>query len=128
MESLKAYLMSFALGAVIYGLIEVIVRGYTHWTMALAGGLVMVIFYYIGAKTNLGLLGRCVVGALVITAIEFTIGMIVNRGLGWNVWDYSDRPFNVLGQICPKFTVGWFFLSIPAFFVTDRLREYFSLR
>lgn len=128
MDNLKAYLMSFALGAAIYGLIEIIVRGYTHWTMALAGGLVMVIFLYISRNTNLSLLSRCLIGAIIITAVEFTFGMIVNVGLGWEVWDYSHKPFNVLGQICPQFTFAWFFISIPAFSLTDRIQEYFSMR
>ncbi len=128
MNKSKLYFMSFALGAVMYGLIEIIVRSYTHWTMAIAGGLVMVIFSIIVRNLNLGLLSRCLVGALVITAVEFVFGLIVNVGLGWSVWDYSEKPFNVMGQICPQFTVGWFFISIPAFLLTDKLNKHFSLR
>lgn len=120
--------MCFALGAVIYGLVEVVIRGYTHWTMAIAGGLVMVIFNFISRKTRLGLISRCLIGAAVITAIEFAFGMVVNVALGWNVWDYSDKPLNLYGQICPLFSIGWFFISIPAFWVCERLQKRFSLR
>ena len=35
--------MCFGVGAVAYGLIEVAVRGYTHWTMLLTGGAVMML-------------------------------------------------------------------------------------
>ncbi|MBQ8015864.1 MAG: hypothetical protein IJ264_06755 [Clostridia bacterium] len=128
MSKFKEYFMCFALGAVIYGLVEVVVRGYTHWTMAIAGGTVLVIFNFINQKTHLGIFARCLIGAAVITAVEFTIGMIVNVGLGWSVWDYSDKPFNVFGQICPFFSVGWFFISIPAFWLCKGIEKHFSLR
>lgn len=128
MSKFKEYFMCFALGAVIYGLVEVVVRGYTHWTMAIAGGIVMVIFNLISRKTNLTLFVRCLVGAGVITAVEFAFGMVVNVVLGWNVWDYSDKPLNVMGQICPFFSLGWFFISIPAFWLCRIIENRFSLR
>ncbi len=125
MVKFKEYLMCFSLGAVIYGLVEIVVRGYTHWTMALAGGTVLVIFNAISKNRKINFLMRCLIGALVITAVEFTVGMIVNVGLGWNVWDYSDKPFNVFGQICPFFTAGWFFISIPAFWLCEFIQKRF---
>ena len=60
---------------------------------------------------------KCLIGSVIITSVEFTVGVIVNIILRWNVWDYSDMPFNVLGQICLPFTVLWFFLCIPAYYV-----------
>ncbi len=118
--------MCFSLGAFIYGLVEVVVRGYTHWTMAIAGGTVLAFFYFINQKTNLSLFTRCLIGAAVITSVEFIIGMIVNIGLGWAVWDYSDKPLNLFGQICPYFTIGWFFISIPAFWLCRGIERRFS--
>jgi uncharacterized membrane protein len=29
-----------------------------------------------------------------------------------NVWDYSDMPFNLLGQICPSFSLLWVGIAI----------------
>ncbi|MEE1011713.1 MAG: hypothetical protein U0L11_06735 [Acutalibacteraceae bacterium] len=128
MSKLKEYFMCFSLGAVMYGLIEVIVRGYTHWTMILTGGAVMVLIHLINRTKNLSLLTKCLLGATVITSLEFSVGMIVNVALGWNVWDYTDKPFNIFGQICPQFCLAWFFLSIPAFaisrYVEKRIRYY----
>ena len=49
--------------------------------------------------------------AVIITGLEFITGCIVNLWLGWQVWDYSNLPFNVLGQICLPFTLIWFFIS-----------------
>lgn len=110
----REYLTVFGFGAVIYSLVEVITRGYTHWTMTITGGVAFLLIYLINMnfKTN-SLILRCLVGCAVITAIEFTVGMLVNRGLHMNVWDYSDEKFNLFGQICPLFSLMWFLICIP---------------
>lgn len=120
--------MCFGVGAVLYGLIEVVARGYTHWTMALTGGTVMVLLNLINQTRELHILIKCLLGATVITSLEFCVGMVSNVVLGWNVWDYSDKPLNVWGQICPQFTLVWFFLSIPAFALCSFIESRFSLR
>ena len=128
MSKMREYFMCFALGAVIYGLIEVVSRGYTHWTMALTGGAVMALMNLINRSGRLSLFVRCLLGAVVITSLEFAVGMVVNVALGWNVWDYSDKAFNLYGQICPLFSLGWFFLSIPAFWICGFVEEKLSGR
>lgn len=120
--------MCFGVGAVLYGLIEVVARGYTHWTMALTGGTVMVLLNLINQTRELHILIKCLLGAVVITSLEFCVGMVSNVVLGWNVWDYSDKPLNIWGQICPQFTLVWFFLSIPAFALCSFIESRFSLR
>lgn len=118
--------MCFALGAVAYGLIELCVRGYTHWTMALTGGTVLVLFNLINQTKSLPVIIKCLLGMTVITSLEFAVGMAVNVGFGWDVWDYSDKPFNLFGQICPQFCLAWFFISIPAFLVCDYVEKRIS--
>lgn len=120
--------MCFGVGAVLYGLIEVVARGYTHWTMALTGGTVMVLLNLINQTRELHILIKCLLGAVVITSLEFCVGMVSNVVLGWNVWDYSDKPLNIWGQICPQFTLVWYFLSIPAFALCSFIESRFSLR
>ena len=110
------YSIVFAVGALIYGAIEIAYRGKTHWTMLLCGGLCLTLFFFIdrilaGEK----LWKKCFVGCALITALEFAVGCIVNLWLDWNVWDYSARFGNVLGQICPSFCTLWYLLSVPAF-------------
>lgn len=122
------YIIIFGLGAFIYGAIEVIVRGYTHWTMALTGGAVMALFMLINRSRDVNILLRCLLGALVITSLEFAVGAVVNLGLGWDVWDYSEKPFNIMGQICPLFTLGWFALSLPGFMLCTAVEKRFSSR
>ncbi len=103
----------FLLGAVGYPLIELCWRGRTHWTMSLAGGVSIVLLLYI-SRSTLSLPLMWISGALAITAVEFAIGCVVNLRLGWEVWDYSKLPLNLLGQICLPFTAVWLILSVPA--------------
>ncbi len=107
--------MCFAIGGVTYGLVEILVRGYTHWSMVLTGGAVLVLLNLINKSRNIPLIYRCLLGMVVITSLELAVGMLVNIRMGWNVWDYSHKPFNFLGQICLHFCGCWFLISIPAY-------------
>lgn len=116
MNKLKRGLCLFAVGAAGYSLIEIAFRGHTHWTMALTGGCCAVALEKMHRRCRRqkkSAAGICARGALIITAAEFAVGLVVNRLLGWKVWDYSDRPLNILGQICPLFSGLWFLLNIP---------------
>lgn len=104
----------FLLGGSAYGAIELMWRGHTHWTMMLAGGLCFTAMYFIASRSRLTRLQQYILCAGVVTAVEFIIGTIVNRRLGWNIWDYSDRRFNLQGQICLRYTLYWLALSVPA--------------
>ncbi len=121
-EHLKKYIFIFFIGALGYGLLETLFRGFTHWTMLITGGVVFTVLYYIYSKNeNAPLWQKAIVGAFTITMIEFAVGCIVNLWLGWNVWDYSGFAYNVLGQICLAFTALWFFLCIPLSYFTRYL-------
>jgi len=124
LKSVKEFIVIFGVGALIYSLIEVITRGYTHWTMTLTGGIVFVLIYLVNMKiSSNSLILRCAVGCAIITSMEFIVGCIVNRGLHLNVWDYSQEKFNVLGQICPLFSILWFLLCIPATMLAFGIRK-----
>lgn len=114
----------YAVGALAYGLIEILFRGYTHWSMLLCGGLCFTLMYLI-SSSSLPLFAKCAVCALAISAVEFCAGCLVNITLGWHIWDYSDRALNIMGQVCPLFTMLWFFLSIPGLKLCDALRQIF---
>ena len=118
------YGVAFAAGAFIYTLLEIIWRGYTHWTMTLTGGVCLaVIFMWSelmhGSPSPL----KWLLGALSITVIEFAVGCIVNLWLKQGVWDYSTMRFNVLGQVCLPFAVLWYVISIPAFCLCDVIKK-----
>lgn len=116
--------MIFFIGAFGYYNIEVLYRGYSHWTMFLAGGLAFLCLYILfNTSFSLPYWACCCIGALIITAIEFSVGIVVNRWLGWHIWDYSKLPCNILGQVCLLFSIIWLILCIPIGFLTRLLHE-----
>ena len=66
---------------------------------------------------------QMVQGAAIVTALELLVGLIVNRWLGWDVWDYSDVPLNLWGQVCLPFAVAWFFLSALSVWLENALHR-----
>ena len=114
----------YTIGAVGYVFVELFWRGRSHWTMAFTGGLCFVLVYAINARLRTAKLWqKCVLGALVITFIELAVGCLVNRLLRMGVWDYSRMPLNLLGQICPQYTMLWTLLCIPLAFFSTYLRK-----
>ncbi len=108
--------MLFLFGCCAYPTLEVLWRGYTHASMSLAGGMCMVLINKICCEKlgNKPLSLRCAAGSLLITAVELAFGLVVNRVLRLNVWDYSRLPLNLFGQICLPFSFVWYFLTVPA--------------
>lgn len=123
-EILKCFVL-FLIGGALYCCLEVLWRGYTHWTMAVVGGFCFIV---IGGLNNyipweMKIWKQGIVGAVFVTAMELVVGVPLNLFMGLGIWDYSQVPFNFLGQICLPFTVLWFFLSILCIFVDDWLRH-----
>lgn len=114
----------YVFGGIAYGSIETLWRGYTHWTMIIAGGLCSCLMYLISTRMRDALWKKWIMCASVTTCIEFVIGCIVNLRLGWEVWDYSRQPLNLMGQICPLFSLYWLLLSIPFVSVSRLLKRY----
>lgn len=117
------HILIFLTGASFYSLIETLWRGYTHWTMSVTGGLVLLTVYSVNRRSHRPFWQRCCLSAGIITLYEFVVGCIVNLRLGWNVWDYSSRPLNILGQICPLFCFLWILLSCPVIGLCNLLRR-----
>ena len=112
MEKIKNNGKFFVLGAAGYYMLETLWRGHSHWSMAAAGGISLLFLINIFRKLkNAPLYFKSIVGGTVITAVEFVFGIVFNLFLGMSVWDYSSVPGNILGQICPAFTVLWCGLS-----------------
>lgn len=117
-------LILIVFGGLAYTGIELFYRGHTHWTMFIVGGIC---FYLVGLINEIipwevPLWRQCSIGACIITGVEFISGCIINLMLGWDVWDYSDMPLNIMGQICLPFSVLWFVISALAIIIDDYLR------
>lgn len=115
----------FLIGGRLYTWIEILWRGYTHWTMFYLGGGCFVIMGLLNEYKFVwkqSLLIQSVISAVVITILEFIIGCIVNLWLGWQVWDYSSLPFNIFGQVCLYYFLLWIPLSIVGIIADDWIR------
>ncbi len=115
----------FLIGGRLYTWIEILWRGYSHWTMFILGGGLFVILGLLNEykfRWNQSLFAQSIIGAVIVTIFEFAIGCVVNLWLGWKVWDYSQLPFNLLGQICLYFFLLWIPLSAVAIIVDDWIR------
>ena len=70
--------------------------------MFFAGG---VSFLLLGRLKDRPLWAKALVGAGMITAVELTFGLLLNRQ--YRIWDYRHVPLNFLGQICLPYTLLW---------------------
>ncbi len=101
-------------GSSLYYLLEVLLRGFSHWTMAVCGGLCLLLIYYMNRRlTSEPLIFRALLGALIITAVELVAGCILNLWLGMAIWDYSVHSAHLWGQISLYASARWVLLCIP---------------
>ena len=120
---LKEFII-FIIFGLMYVTIELLYRGHTHYSMFIVGGICGVLIGLINDNTpDMPLLPQCVLGTVIITVIELLTGLFLNVYLGLNVWDYSNQPFNFMGQICPQFCIIWCVLSILVIRIDDWLKE-----
>jgi len=71
---------------------------------------------------------------VLILCVEFAAGYLFNIVLGLAIWDYSNLPMNIMGQVCVLYGVFWLLLAPFAIWVEDYMRfaffregEYYSL-
>ncbi len=108
MENLKKDGKIFAIGATGYYLLETLWRGYSHWSMAAAGGIsLLLLIKTFGKLKNAPHYFKALVGGGIITGVELVFGVVFNLFLGMSVWNYSSVPGNILGQICPVYSLLW---------------------
>ena len=114
MDRIRTDAAIFLFGALGYPALEILWRGYTHPTMALAGGLCAVLLFRVNRDLSGGSLGlRLLASCGIVTLTELLFGAVFNLWLGMDVWDYSDLPYQFLGQICLPYALLWGLLSLP---------------
>lgn len=124
MKHYLKYLFLLVTGGLIYNIIEVLFRGWSHWTMFILGGICFIALGLINEVIlwEMVLWNQMFIGACIITAMEFVTGCVVNLWLGWEIWGYSNMPGNILGQICPQFFLLWLPISAVGIILDDWLR------
>ena len=121
------YLILFIIGGAVYFSVEIMWRGYSHYSMFILGGIV---YIYAGLQNeyiswDYPLWRQVLRVDIFVIAAEFITGCIVNLWLGLNVWDYSSLPLNVLGQSCPQFALLFLPLCLIAIVLDDYVRYWF---
>ncbi len=128
MRLLKKNFCLFFIGGCGYAIIELLWRARTHITMVIAGGLSLILFSIIEERfKNSSVFIRAGLCSLAVTAIELLFGILFNVIFDMKIWDYSDQPLNLLGQICPLFSLIWSALAIIIIPIVDFLNEYFQV-
>ena len=102
----------FTAGGLGYGGLELLWRGRTHWSMLLCGGVCAVLIYLIAGRERTVLWRRWTLCAAAVTTVEYFTGVLVN----------------VLGQICPLYTLFWFGLAIPGVWLGRTVRQKLAAR
>lgn len=62
------------------------------------------------------------IGTAIVLLLEFIFGCVLNLWLDLAVWDYSNMPLNIFGQVCLPFTLIWYALVAVAIVLDDYLR------
>jgi len=119
-----------SLVGVLPGISTMSLIGWTSLWMFFIGGLSALAVGFINqvnwVRKNLNVFLQCVLGAITILLVEFISGVFFNI---WpfqlQLWDYSNLPLNILGQVSLQFGVYWFVMCPFAFWFDDFLRYHF---
>lgn len=101
-------MQAFWIGALGYPALELIWRGRTHYSMALAGGVSAACFRRIN-RMELPRPVKAALGGSAVTAVEGLCGAVWNRR--HRVWDYRKMPMNWHGQVCLPYSLAWCVLA-----------------
>lgn len=66
---------------------------------------------YVSGPTYFDLLPIAIIG-ISMSVLEFIAGLIFVKGFKVRLWDYSNMRGNIMGIICPVFSVIWFIVGI----------------
>ena len=123
-NTLLKYLFLFIVGGFSYFYMEILFRGFSHFSMIICGGFAFILCGLIDQviKYNLSLISQMLISTCIITVLELITGYIVNIRLHLNVWDYSRLPYNFHGQICVAYSFIWLILSFLCITADDLIR------
>lgn len=127
MNPFLLYSIAFLAGGNAYCMIELAYRARTHYSMFFCSGIAIIIMLYIYTNNKrINPLLFAIFGTIIITTLEFIFGAVFNIMLNMNVWDYSNTPLNVLGQICVPFSLIWFGFSLIIYYIFKLLSHHFA--
>ena len=65
------------------------------------------------------IIARIAIIGVGMTLIEFVAGLIFIKGLKIKLWDYSNRKGNIMGIICPSFSLIWLVVGSLYYFLLN---------
>lgn len=128
-EKFQRYFLLWLTGGIAYFYIEIMFRGYSHYSMIILGGFC---FLFVGQtglnilyeKRRFSIVKIMAASALIITTLEFVTGLIVNIMFDLKVWDYSRVKGNLMGQVCLPFTLLWGVLGLLCVYMTYMIQRF----
>lgn len=113
MRRVLNHILRWCAGGLLYGLLEILWRGYTHWSMIALAAVLCIPLDLANNHIPWGmpLALQALIGGLTVTAAELAAGLVLNVWLGLGIWDYSGLWGNLWGQICPEYTALWCLLA-----------------
>lgn len=127
-QSILFYIMEYAflilLGGSIYYGIEIAFRGYSHIAMFFVGGICFIFIGLINEVIDwdMAFWIQMIIGDIIVLIIEFVSGVYLNIHLQLDIWDYSNMPFNIMGQICLPFALLWLPIIAIAIILDDWIK------
>lgn len=134
MKSLLRKLVLFYIGFSTYITIEVLFHskirlfemGWSYIASGMMGAAAFMILDMFNNKVSwdIELQYQMIVGGVVVTLIEFLVGIISVFVFHVHMWDYSNLKYNLYGIICPQFFIFWVLLSAVAILLADIINYY----
>ena len=120
------YTVLFIAFSALYVWIEIMFRNRSDRSMALLSGVLGVTLGLLNniIPWSIGLVQQGLIGGfLIVTPMEYFVGkFLVNQDL--SIWNYSNMPWNIEGQICLPFTFIWCVISVIVVVLDDYLRYF----
>ena len=123
------FLILWMITGMLYYIVEGIWRigngGWANIVMLPIGGLCGVLvgsLHKIPRFYSMRVITQALLGTCIVLTIELLTGIVLNRWLGLQIWDYTGQPGNIMGQICLPYGVLWFAIMPFTIWLEDRLR------
>ena len=71
------------------------------------------------ANQVIDIIVRVIIIGVGMTLIEFIAGLIFIKGCKIKLWDYSNRKGNIMGIICPSFSLIWLVVGSLYYFLLN---------
>ena len=117
-KKISEYAFIWFSGGIAYYIVEFLFRGFSHWSMFMVGGTVFLFCTYQAVEMQWSepMWIQVIRATIFAAALEFVSGIILNKYFHLSIWDYSDQPLQLWGQICLPFTIlfsGLIVVAIP---------------